>query len=177
MRTNGICWRLGHSKCWALRIERAGVPGPGKKTRKWAVRECEDIPARGLSLPRGIYVLYCVRCIPLVCDSASPLQLMQRSADAERHVPCAVQFVPISEPSSFFFFQAHDLRNTEIRPRRGRSSETDIGTKLQGCRCNRRQRSMTSCTWDATSQHLGSRYPRGGTAQSESGVSKCQKRE
>lgn len=33
--------------------------------------------------------------------------------------------------------------------------------KWQGCSCNHRQKSRASCAWDATSQRLGSRYPRG----------------
>lgn len=57
------------------------------------------------------------------------------------------------------------LRNIEnsAAPRRIIRGQPAIGTKKkgQGCSCNHRQKSRASCTWDATSQRLGSRYPRG----------------
>lgn len=70
----------------------------------------------------------------------------------------------------------HNVENSAA-PRRIVTRQTDIGAKkkeiMQGCSCNRRQKSMTSCTWDAThpsALDLGT--PEGSTAQSESGVSR-----
>lgn len=147
-------WGVGR---WALSVQVVRARGKEKEEKNKEIGG-EQVGRRFLLSWTELTTWYL--CIILckmnstVRDSASPLQLTDATVGRRWEACSLCLAAPVPSPGPSAWSRHQNLaQHWKFRCAEADRQKTDRHRdkkKWQGCSCNRRQKSMTSCTWDAT---------------------------